>query len=208
MIYLIGGPPKCGKTTLAKALAQAKGIPWVSTDTLQSVIKPYIRKGEYAEKFPASFQRCEDNDEKYSKYSVDEIISAYQKQAVTSAAAIEMFTLSELTDGNDFIIEGYHVTPDLASKLKSKFPQKTRSLFLVQGDKQRCVDNIKNSTTPNDWILARTKKEGTYDAIAEMICAYSKIIHTEAEKHGLKIISLDGDFENKIQEIVNGLFSA
>ncbi len=34
MIYLIGGVPRVGKTTLAKLLLQRKGIPFVPTDTL------------------------------------------------------------------------------------------------------------------------------------------------------------------------------
>lgn len=37
MIYLIGGPPKCGKTTLAKQLAKKLGIQWVATDTLEVI---------------------------------------------------------------------------------------------------------------------------------------------------------------------------
>ena len=50
MIYLIGGPPKCGKTTLAKRLSKSLGIPWVSTDTLQCVIKPYINRKDFSKK--------------------------------------------------------------------------------------------------------------------------------------------------------------
>jgi cytidylate kinase len=68
MIYLIGGPPKCGKTTLAKRLSKSKGIPWVSTDTLQCVIKPYMNKKDFSKIFPTNYQRGKNNDEKYSEY--------------------------------------------------------------------------------------------------------------------------------------------
>ena len=74
MIYLIGGPPKCGKTTLAKRLSKLKGIPWVSTDTLQNVIKPYISKEDFARKFPNSQLTGESNDEKYTKYINNELL--------------------------------------------------------------------------------------------------------------------------------------
>lgn len=44
MIYLIGGPPKCGKTTLAKKLSKELGIQWVVSDTLQVVVREYVSK--------------------------------------------------------------------------------------------------------------------------------------------------------------------
>ena len=157
MIYLIGGPPKCGKTTLAKRLLKSKGIPWVSTDTLQSVIKPYINKKDFPEKFPTSHQRGKDNDEKYSKYSSDEIISAYQQQAKTAYQAIDMFALSEITEKNDFVIEGYHIEPKLADELNTKYPDKTRCIFLIRPDKEKFVSDAKKSSTPNDWVIERTK---------------------------------------------------
>ena len=38
MIYLIGGPPRCGKTTVASKLSLDTGIPWVSTDTIEGCL--------------------------------------------------------------------------------------------------------------------------------------------------------------------------
>ena len=124
MIYLIGGPPKCGKTTLTKELSKKAGIPWVSTDTLQNIIKPYISQDDYFIKFPATGQRGESNDEKFSLNSNMEIIEAYRQQAKTVFVAIDMFANSEITDGNDFIIEGYHIEPVLVAELNEKYPGK------------------------------------------------------------------------------------
>ena len=47
MIYLIGGPPKCGKTTLAKKLAGKYQIPWISADTLQNIVWAYTPKEKH-----------------------------------------------------------------------------------------------------------------------------------------------------------------
>ena len=38
MIYLIGGAPRSGKTILSKRIAQKNGIPWISTDTIRSIV--------------------------------------------------------------------------------------------------------------------------------------------------------------------------
>jgi len=54
MIYLIGGPPKCGKTTLARELSRKIKVPWIAVDTLQSIVWAYMDKEERLKKFPAS----------------------------------------------------------------------------------------------------------------------------------------------------------
>ncbi len=205
MIYLIGGPPKCGKTTLSKKISKLFGIPWVSTDTLQCVIKPYLANKNLSKSFPTCDQRCKDNDEKYSKYSIEEIIKAYQQQAKTVYKAIDMFVECEITDGNDFIVEGYHVEPELVSKLNSKYPGKIKSIFLVKSDMEKFVSDIKKTTTPNDWIIARTKNEETYKKIAKMICEYGNYFEKESEKYRLKVLNMDIDFDNKIKEAVDYL---
>ncbi|MFA5986034.1 MAG: AAA family ATPase [Parcubacteria group bacterium] len=208
MIYLIGGPPKCGKTTLAKTLSKSLGIPWVSTDTLQCVIKPYMNERDFSKKFPTSYQRGKDNDEKYSKFSSREIIEAYQQQAKTVYEAVDMFTVCEITDGNDFIIEGYHVEPELVAKLNLKYPEKIESIFLVKSDKEKFICDIKKSTTTNDWIIARTNNEETYQKIANMICEYGNFFEKESEKYDFKVLNMDNDFDNQIKEAINYLITA
>jgi len=205
MIYLIGGSPKCGKTTLAKTLSKSFGIPWVSTDTLQGVIKMYINKEDYLKKFPASYQRGSSNDEKYLKYSSNEIIEAYQQQAKIVYQAIEMFTICEIADDNDFIIEGYHVEPELVSKLGLKYPEKVKSIFLVKSDKEKFLCDIKKSTTPNDWVITRTNNKETYQKIANMICEYGNFFKKESKKYGLKVLNMDNDFNEKINSAMSYL---
>ncbi|MEI8143223.1 MAG: AAA family ATPase [Candidatus Berkelbacteria bacterium] len=203
MIYLIGGPPKCGKTTLAKTLSKTLGMPWVSTDTLQNVIKPYMGQNDLTTKFPVGGQRCGSNDEKYGKYSAHEIINAYTEQAKTVYRAIEMFAECEIADGNDFIIEGYHVEPELVAGLSKKFEGKIKSIFLIKLDQELFVQNIRKSTTPNDWIIARTKNEDTYGKIAAMISEYSKYFEKESEKYSCQAINMDVNFSGKLVEAID-----
>jgi 2-phosphoglycerate kinase len=42
MLYLIGGSPRCGKTTFSKMLAYEKRISWFSTDLAATIIRPYL----------------------------------------------------------------------------------------------------------------------------------------------------------------------
>lgn len=205
MIYLIWWPPKCWKTTLAKKLSKELWIPWVSTDTLQCVVKPYIAKDKLSEYFPTSDQRCRDNDEKYFKYSSPEIIDAYRQQAKTVYEAIDMFSVCEITEGNDFIIEWYHIEPELVSELTLKHPWEVKGIFLIKTNEDKFIANIKKSTTPNDWIIKRTKKEITYQKIAKMICDYSKIFEVEWKKYNFEVMNLDDNFEWGLEEAIEKL---
>lgn len=209
MIYLIGGAPKCGKTTLAKKLSLALKIPWISTDSLQSVVQAYTNKNDIPKKFPWSFQRKKTkriNDVIYNIFSAGKIIKFYRKQAKGVFKAIEIMTICEITDGNDLIIEGYHIEPSLAIKLRKKYGEENiRSVFLVKTDINKFVQDIKKTSTPNDWIMARTKNEETYLKIAEMICRYGKFFGSEAEKSRLAVFNMNDDFKNKIDSAITYL---
>src|SRR5687767_9042016 len=111
-VYLIGGPPKCGKTTLAKKLSKQTSIPWISADTLQNIVRAYTPKDQRATLFPHSYLREDSNDDFYSKNTSQQIIEGYIAQGKTTYPAIEMMVETYLTDKEDFIVEGYQVTPE------------------------------------------------------------------------------------------------
>lgn len=209
MIYLIGGPPKCGKTTLAKKLSKKLELPWISADTLQSVVYAYTNKREIPKKFPWGEIRKKtkgSNDLAYKKYSSSEIIKLYRKQAGTSYKAIEIVVASEINDGNDYIVEGYQVEPKLVKKLLNKYGKdKIKSVFLIRIDKSNFLEDIKKSSTPNDWILAKTKKDETFPKIAEMIYKYGIQVKKDAVKYGLRVLNMDSNFREKLEEIINYL---
>lgn len=120
MIYLIGGPPKCGKTTLAKAMSRELHIPWISADTLQNIVWTYTSDENKPDLFPRSHLRGENNDESYSEHTSETIIESYLGQAKTSYDAIAMMAETYLIDEDDFIVEGYQVTPEIVDRIHKK----------------------------------------------------------------------------------------
>jgi 2-phosphoglycerate kinase len=208
MIYLIGGPPKCGKTTLAKKLSQKLGIPWVASDTLQVVARGYVSKyvsqKELDTLYPHNASRGKTNDETYSLNTPKQVATNYIKQAKASYDAIDMFSLCEITDGNDYIIEGYHVTPQLAAHLIKKYGGRHfRVLFLVKSDVKKFVRDVKKSATPNDWILRKTHQNGTLYKITEMISYYGQHFDTEAKKHKFKVLNMDNNFGGRVKKAIS-----
>lgn len=207
MIYLIGGPPKCGKTTLAKKLAKKLGIQWIASDTLQVVAREYVRKHisetELNELYPHNAQKGETNDETYSLHSPKEIAENYIKQGEASEHAIDMFSICEITDGNDYIIEGYHVTPQLAAQLIKKHgSEHFKVLFLFKEDIEKFISDIHKSTTPNDWILSKTKEKETFSKIAEMVQFYGQFFYKEAKRLKFNVLNMDNNFDGQVKKAI------
>lgn len=205
-VYLIGGPPKCGKTTLAKALSKELSIPWISADTLQNIVGAYVPESEHAALFPHSCLRGDDNDEFYAAHSAKEIVDSYITQGKTTYDAISMMAETYLTDKDDFIVEGYQVTPEIVDRIHKKFgTEHIKSVFLTKHDTDKFVEDVQKSTTPNDWILRKTKNPDTFQKIAEMVVEYSRYFEQEAEKYNFSVFQMDIDFEDKIQDIIQYL---
>lgn len=208
MIYLIGGPPKCGKTTLAKQLSQEHNIPWISADTLQNIVWAYTPEDKRAELFPHSTLRNGSNDELYSQHPAQEIIENYIKQGKTSYDAISMMAETYLTDEDDFIVEGYQITPEIADRVIKKFGgEHVKAVFLAKHDTEKFVSDIHKSTTPNDWIIRKTNSEATYTLIANMVAEYSNYFEAEAEKYGFTVFAMDNEFNKEIDNAKKFLLS-
>jgi 2-phosphoglycerate kinase len=202
-IFLIGGPPKCGKTTLAKELSTKLNIPWISVDSLQNIVYEYADKNFRNKNFPHKNMKGDTNDETYTLNSVENIINAYIDQGKTSYNAISMLVESQLVDKDNYIIEGYHITPEFVNQIISKFGNDNIvPIFLVKTDKDEFIKNIQKSTTPNDWIINKTKNLETFSKIADMVVNYSKYFELEAKKYNFSITSMDQNFSQQINQIL------
>jgi len=210
MIYLIGGPPRCGKTTLAKKMSKKLRIPWISTDTLQNVAEVYWTQEDLVKNRPYSELRRKDgnryNDTFYAKYSAKQIISVLKRQAKPIFKAIEMMTVCEITEENDYIIEGYYIVPDIAVRLVKKYGKKNvKAVFITKHDEVKFARDVRKSTTPNDWLLVLTKKEETFLKVGKMISEYSNFFEKQAKKYGFRVYNMDDNFNKQINNVINYL---
>ena len=204
MIYIIGGPPRSGKTTLAKYMSKKLGIPWISCDTLESVSTSYMTSLQYKKTHPYSVLRdktSRDNDGFYAMHSAKKIVSVLRQQSKATFPAIDAMTICEITDGNDYIIEGYHLEPRFVAKLIKKYGAKNiRVVFLTKFDAEKFAQDVKKSTTPNDWLLVRTKKNETFLKVGLMVAEFSRVLEAEANKYGFKVLCMDQKFEQRLKE--------
>lgn len=199
-IYLIWGPPKCGKTTLSKELAKKLGISYVSADTLESILHYYLPTTEFS-KSTLKWDNKKSNDTFYSENTTNEIMNSYISQWRVSYKAIRSVVETSIIEEDSIIIEWYQVTPEVVSEIKKEFGNDNiREVFLIKTDINKFLENIHNSTTPNDWILKKTKLESTFLKITEMLIGYSKYFVVEAGKYNLKTLNMDDNFLWKIEE--------
>ena len=212
MIYLIGAPPRCGKTTLAKRMSKKTKISWISCDTLESIAKIYISKKDWEKKCPYSFLRkkngTRNNDDFYGTYSSAKIVKVLKKQSEIAHNAIDMMIDCEVDNSNDYIIEGYHITPSFAAKMIKKYgKQNIKAVFLTKFDENKFAKDVHKSTTPNDWLIILTKKPETFTKVGKMVKLYSKHFEREAIKFKLPVFNLDDDFNNQINNVIKYLIT-
>ena len=207
MIYLIGGSPRCGKTKVAKALARKTHRPWFPADYLGAVIYQYMSDEERKIKFPLSAIRDENpsNDYRYTTYTAQEIVEFYYVQAESTWLGLEAFIKYAVHDGQDFILEGYQITPELLSQLDDDVINNIRPAFLYKSDIADIEAGIKKNTDPADWLIKNTEDEGTYSKVAQMMKIFGERTRLDAERYHVSVFNIDGNFDKKVEEVVSYL---
>ncbi len=199
MITLIGGPPRCGKTTIARAWALEAGSSFLPADYLTTAISGYLDEVHAQRLLPRLPGTFRDNDTKYANFTLDQIIGNYRTKAASTWSAIRDVVEYALDDGNPFVVEGYQVEPiAVADLISGTAPRNLTSLFAYRTDVDQTVGALHHQTR-NDWATAFTKRDTTFRAIAEMICEYGAIVASEATSVGLPTINMDGDFAERVQ---------
>jgi adenylate kinase family enzyme len=130
MIYLIGGPPRSGKSTLAHKLSKKLRCPEISVDWLRSVVLPYL------------------NDE--DKTAIQDILfqhgGATAKNSTVDEAtvlwpAVKSFVEDKARWRGDFVLDGIHLLPKNVHTITHDKKSNVRVIFLVKTDPVK-IQNI------------------------------------------------------------------
>lgn len=200
MIYLIGGAPRCGKTTVARNLGQACCCSYVPADYLGTAFTNYIAEVELPARYPA--WNVATVDERFATYATTEIITNYRTKAETVWPGLRDFIVYALYQQHDMIIEGYQFEPRFVHELcvtYSQFP--ITAVFLCREQIDAIRDDLKKSTDPEDWVLQSTTQEVTWTRIATMVRQYSVFFREEATKYNLVTFNMDQSFPERVTEV-------
>ncbi|MEI6267053.1 MAG: hypothetical protein WCP14_04155 [bacterium] len=203
MIYIIGGPPRCGKTTLARRLSKKLNIGWLSGDTFEGIVRPYVSKEEYPRRFPKNILRettNNTNDEMYTKYSVAEILDSYLVQGLVAQHAMEVLIEEMIKEKLDFILEGYHLYPEFVRKMMTKYGKNNfRVIFLVKDNYEVTLESLMASNLEDDWVHNKSNDKKIIKVIAKFILEFSKYYKNEANEYGLKVVKYTGNIDEFMQ---------
>jgi 2-phosphoglycerate kinase len=206
-IILIGGPQRCGKSTLAQSLSTELNIPWITTSTLEAVIRIYTPKEDDQKLFPKSMLRKKGdggNDHMYSTYSAEKIVESYFEQAETVSGAIRAFVKHIYEQDWNYILEGYHITPKLVAQIKNDGFD-VDSIILVNTNPDELIHRSLSSKTKHDWVRDEIREKGNYTKIGEMITLYSNTLITEAKKYDVRVVDMGQDFQKNFNEVFESL---
>lgn len=211
MIYLIGGPPRVGKTTLAEALARRTSLPYFTLDHVASAITPFIPAEEYAARLPLSFAREEanfSNDVFFARHPAEQVVGFYLRQAATYWPGVESFIRYAVRDDHDLILEGWQILPrPLREVVAPADENRLRAVFLYKRDERDIASGLRAGAAKNDWVTKNTRDESTFPAVARMVSHFGGLVEKEAAECDFRGVCTDFDFGRKLEETLETLLS-
>jgi 2-phosphoglycerate kinase len=204
VIYFIGGPPRVGKSIIAKAITRQHGINAISTDSLgavlETVLDPETEPGLFAIR---RFNEMAEADRiRLLGKNTAKRIDCQVEESTAVWRAVEPFVLREQEEGRDLVAEGVAVLPELVAQLEGV---DYRVVFVGnQGHKQR--ESIKRSAKENEHDWMRHASDEYIDAFATFVVEMSSYIEREARRYGFEYTEMDRrPFNDAVAEVVASL---
>jgi 2-phosphoglycerate kinase len=204
MIFLLGGPPRVGKSIISSEIRQKHAVSVVSTDTLGAVLENVLSPEAAPDLFvSAKFDEMPTAERvKLIMQDPAELIDYVRKESQVVWKAVEAFVRRESNEGRDVLIEGVAVLPELMSQLED-IPH--RVVFIGnQGENHK--ENIKKSAEENEHDWMRGASDQYIGAFATFVKRMSAYIEQEAKKYGFEYIEMDKElFEDVTEEVMKSL---
>ena len=166
MIYLIGGPPRVGKTQLAELICVRSGVPFVSTDALREIVNV----------FAPDFGRMPWDD-----------VHASRQHAERFYPYLETFVVEGVTPGKRYLVEGVEFLPEQAVRLVEA--HQVRSCFLGMS---RCSLAELELETDGNWVHDVEKIEDR-ERLASAIVSVSRWIESECARLHMPFVDMVGE---------------
>jgi len=172
MVYLIGGPPRCGKTQLAAELCDAHSLPTTSTDLLWSVLE--IAVPEWRESMAKASSRITE---------AGRLFEPFLERAVTTLATLYP----------NSVLEGEVIRPVTAARLVSE--GSARAVFLMRS-RVNASDLQRGSF--DSWLSAQPL--AVIEKVTNEVRDYSAGLSAECSGLALPMIDVSRGFSVGLRE--------
>jgi hypothetical protein len=173
MIYLVGGAPRVGKSILGQRISARLRIGWVSTDSLNQVLRA------------KNVERVKDEWN-----AAPEAIAA---AAEWFFPCLERFVWSVSSMVESYVIDGVAFLPAQVAQLSARW--QIRSVFL--GCSKMTLEHFDQYGCSRGYA---TLPEEMRRQIAQDIPLWSKFIRHEAERFGYPYVDMIDDFPSRLTE--------
>lgn len=187
VLYVIGGPARVGKSTVARTVAARAGIGWVSGDALSAI----------AAVAGVSLE---------SRWSVDDL----KRQAAKFFPFFRAFAESSVAFHGPYVIEGISILPEHVAELADAgLP--VRACFLgdesVTGDDilSRAEGFVPDGAGRQLHLWVRELSAGGRDGYAREVRSVSAFFRSEAERFGYPYIDMGSSFERGCEAVAVAL---
>lgn len=206
MIYLIWWTPRCGKSTIAKAIAKKLEISYMQTDHISSAIWSKITEEEerrlFGEKRRDDTNRV-DNETRFSVFSNEEQLDHYRIRAERHRQGIKNIINYMIEDEESFVLEWFHLRPEIIAEDLQKRWENVKYIALYKSNKDEIEQGIKANKHPNDRATKTTFKEETYAKIASLVYDFGQVVKQGADSHGLMSYDMSQwDFQENLNKVV------
>ncbi len=204
MIFLLGGPPRVGKSIISSEIRQKHAVSVVSTDTLGAVLETVLSPESAPDLFVFDKFNKMPMAERVKLITNDpaELIDYVRKESHVVWKAVDAFIRRENDEGRDALIEGVAVLPELVIRLEN-IPH--RVVFIGnQGENHK--ENIKKSAEENEHDWMRAVSDQYISAFAMFVKRMGAYIEQEAKKYGFEYIEMDKAlFGNVTEKVMKSL---
>jgi 2-phosphoglycerate kinase len=204
MIFLLGGPPRVGKSIISSEIRQKHAVSVVSTDTLGTVLEKVLSPEAAPDLFVFSkFNEMPMAERVKLMMTEPAVLTDYvRRESHVVWKAVEAFVRREYDEGRDALIEGVAVLPELVSQLEDI---SHRVVFIGnQGENHK--ENIRKSAEENEHDWMRNVSEQYIGAFAVFVQRMSAYIEQEARKYGFEYIEMGTEpFRDVAEEVMKSL---
>jgi len=177
MLYLVGGAPRVGKSTLAQRLLTTDGIPWLPTDVLRTVLRRVLPELDAVDQDPVDAAQ------------LAELMYPHIEQAAEVCAE----------EADQFLIEGFELAPSYPARLQAALAGTTvRSCFL--GHRGFSAEDLAGYRGPKPQRETEASR-AELDQAAAWIRLRSEQLRDQCDREGLRYLDMGAlGFQTTMQQ--------